>query len=149
MFVGGFILAFSLLALIGGSVMGYKTLRVRRWPATTGQMLEKEVVYSDKPVASNRATRYEVKLRYRYKVADKAYVSTNYRPTVEITRKHEAQKVIDSLGDEVTVYYNPSNPAEAYLSTNSLAWSILAFIVGVFCTLIGVAKLVSGIQSGS
>jgi hypothetical protein len=149
MLIGGFILVFSVVALIGGASMAYKTLRVRQWPRTTAVILDKEVVRTDKATGSTRTARYEVRVRYQFMVEGREYEGSKVRPTLEITSQAEAQKLIDGLGGQESVYYNPRNPEEAYLATNSLAWSLISLVLGLFGTLIGAGMLLSGGKSGS
>ena len=146
MLTGGFILLFSLLALITGAYMGYRNFRVKRWPTTQGAIIEKSVVATDK-ATSARTAHYEARVRYRFTVDGTEHEATGIRPALEITSQSEAQKLIDGLGEQVTVHYNPDEPSEAYLQTNSIAWPILAVILGLFGTLIGLGMVLGGTRS--
>ena len=146
MLTGGFILVFSLLALITGAYMGYKNFRVKRWPTAEGTIVEKSVVATDK-ATSARTAHYEARVRYRFTVDGTEHEATGIRPSIEITSKSEAQTLIDGLDEQVTVHYNPDKPSEAYLQTNSIAWPILAVILGLFGTLIGLGMVISGGKS--
>lgn len=149
MMVGGFILVISLISLIASASMSYKTLRVRSWPKATAKVRDKEIVRTDKPTGTARTLHYEVRLTYLFSVDGKVYTGTKVRPTEEVTTMARAQKLIEGLGEEVSVYYNPANPEEAYLKTNSLFWSIVAFVFAILGTLIGAGMLLGGGKSGS
>lgn len=146
MLTGGFIFVFALLALISGAYLGYRNFQVKRWPTAEATVLEKSVVETDKPT-SGRTSRFEARVRYRFTIGDTEYEATGIRPSLEITSRSEAQLLIDGLGEQVTAHYNPDDPTEAYLQTNSIAWPILAVILGLFGTLIGLGMLLGGGRS--
>lgn len=83
------------------------------WPSAPATILTSEVVG-----LQTAKQRYAVQVRYRYTVAGRAYESTRrVTDTEEPVDSSRANAIAAryAKGGEAAAYYNPQNPAEAYL----------------------------------
>lgn len=85
---------------------------------------------------------YMVTIEYQYEVDGQVYESSKVfaddeRPNI-VDNQGRAEKLIEKYGMEPTVHYNPTNPADSYLSANPFG------IVSVLLTVLGVLTIVQG-----
>jgi hypothetical protein len=90
-----------------------KMTAAQNWPSTKGVVLVSEV----KDAGGDSG--WYTKVLYRYEVGGQAYESSRITVGVELGQQsleaHERLSARFPAGAEVTVYYNPQNPAEAAL----------------------------------
>jgi hypothetical protein len=149
MITGIFILVLSFAALLFSISMGKRSLRLLRWPQTTAAILDKEVVRSDKALGPTPSARWEVRLSYTYSVNGKEYRGDKIWPYLEVLNKENAAKLMNKLETGIPVYYNPADPAEAYLRRNSLAMAVITFFIGLTGTVIGLGMILVNSESGT
>jgi hypothetical protein len=138
---------FGLILGVVGFVTGLTLLRKRtqfnQWKTTTGKVIERGTFQPDIPMLSAPAFRYSPLVRYSYQVQGRDFVSDTILPKrIQLPRhntKKWAQKRAESFPDEVTVYYNPEDPAESYLDLTTRA--TLLVVVAASCLLILVGLL--------
>lgn len=101
-----------------------KRKRFQSWHKTQGRVIERGV-YQPNNVGrlSTPAFRYAPLVKYVYTANGKEYIGENlFHPEIQLPQtssKKWAQKKAYSLPDEVTVNYNPDNPADSFLVTTS------------------------------
>jgi len=87
---------------------------------------------------------YEPVVVYRYRVGDRAYTASRVTPLKESRSGSWASRVAGryEVGSTYTAYYDPENPADAYLlrSRSVIPWAFVAFSV------VGLAFIVVGIR---
>jgi hypothetical protein len=88
----------------------------RDWPSTKGKIVKSRVELS----SGRDMTTVEPKIQYEYQVGGRPYQSDQIHSgdkIFESISKEETYDLVDRypVGREVTVYYNPNNPAEAAL----------------------------------
>jgi len=149
MITGAFILIISLFALFFSMSMGIKNLRLLRWPQTTALIQEKSVVKTKIPVGPTPSARWEVKVTYTYSVRGKEYTGEKIWPVAEVLNKSVAEKFHNNLAGVMPAYYNPANPAEAYLKKNSLTWAVIIFFLGLAGTVIGLGMILISSETGT
>lgn len=148
MITGAFILILSLAAVFFSLSMGTKNLRLLRWPQATALIQEKNLAKTKIPVGPTPSARWEVKVTYTYSVRGKEYTGEKIWPVTEVLNKSSAEKFLDNLAGVVPAYYNPSNPAEAYLKRNSLTWAVIVFFLGLAGSLIGLGMILISSEQG-
>jgi Protein of unknown function (DUF3592) len=115
--------AFAFLIGTVGVCAGFKQLRNRAalngWPTTKGRVIERGTFQPNIATLSKNAFRYTPLVKYAYQVNDQDLVNNYIHPKriqlPQHSTKEWAQKRAESFADEVTVHYNPEDPAEAYL----------------------------------
>jgi hypothetical protein len=141
---------FGLLLLFGGVGVfaiytGRKSVRQadasQGWPATTGAITEKHVAHSlHTDTDGDSSDSYSPQVSYSYQVLGQQYtgnkISFGFAKSHNSYQKAEAELTRFPLGSPVTVYYNPSNPAEAVLERKA-GGAVLATILGVFFIFLG------------
>jgi hypothetical protein len=137
---------FGLLLGIVGLWTGFRALKNRalcsRWQTTNGTVIERGTYQPNSPMLSAPAFRYAPLVRYTYQVDGREFVSNLILPTRIQAPEHStrkwAQRKADSFAGEVTVHYNPEDPAECYLVQTSkttlyilLGASCLSMLIGI------------------
>lgn len=125
-----------------------KRNQVQSWHKTEGRIIERGVFQTYNPGRlKSPKFNYAPKVKYAYTVNGKEYTGENlYHTEIDLTSvsgEPWARKRADSFPDEVTVNYNPENPADSFLFTLSKPFFILyvvfAFVCGLmFLTGIGI-----------
>jgi hypothetical protein len=91
---------------------------VKDWPSVPGKVTSSRVSY-DSSSSENGAVPF---VTYTYEVQGKTYKENRISPGIlTVAGETSAEKVVALYpkGKEVSVYYNPKNPAEAYLEKSS------------------------------
>ena len=87
---------------------------------------------------------YEPVVVYRYRVGDRSYTASRVTPLKESRSGSWASRVAGryAVGGTYTAYYDPENPADAYLlrSRSVIPWAFVVFSV------VGLAFIVAGIR---
>ena len=86
---------------------------------------------------------YEPVVVYRYRVGDRSYTASRVTPLKESRSGSWASRVAGryQVGSTYTAYYDPENPADAYLlrSRSVIPWAFVAFsVVGLACVAVGI-----------
>ncbi len=83
---------------------------------------------------------YTPQITYRYTVDGVVHESKNVARAVRGYKERFAQAKLDSIPDDVVVWYDPKNPAEAYLEKHGQALGIAILALGIaFLTGAGIA----------
>ena len=139
-------LAFVLLGILGVLGCGYilmKSMKVRGWPVARGRIVEKSV--GEAKVPSPQVDVYfEPRVKYEYAVDGRTYTGDRVYSTHQTFDRGDAQKVVDRLPPEVDVYYDPGQPAEAYLFPTSILWPSVGLAGGLLMLLFGLIRLFGG-----
>jgi len=142
---------FGLLLGVVGVVTGITLLKKRtqfnQWKTTKGRVIERGTYQPDIPMLSAPAFRYSPLVRYQYQVAGKEFVSNSILPKRIQLPKHNtvkwAQKQAEAFPEEVTVYYNPEDPAETYLVLTSRRVLYVVLAASLFSLLVGLLFLLA------
>lgn len=112
--VGIFIFCFAMIFIvIGAQQAASQSHRLATWPAVRATIHSRGIVKH----ASSDGTTWASEARYTYVVRGKEYECKQVTALKESASDSWAQGCIDLLpqGTDVTAYYNPNNPAEAFL----------------------------------
>jgi hypothetical protein len=91
---------------------------VKDWPSVSGKITGSRISYDD----SNSKTGEVPLVNYTYEVQGKTYKGNGISPGIlTVAGKSSAEKVIALYpkGADVSVFYNPKNPSDAYLEKSS------------------------------
>lgn len=119
------------------------------WPSVEGQVVVATVEMRVDSDEDGTCTRYSPRIVYTYSVFGQQYtsdqVAVGTRRWYSSRAKVEAQLVYES-GQQLTVCYNPDNPAQAVLEAGATrgVWGTLIMAIGF--TFFGVAFLAGAIQ---
>jgi hypothetical protein len=135
---GLFVLGFAGI----GAFLIYQSVRSRRkadasqsWPATSGQITEAHVSHhtstdSDGDISEH----YTPKVKYTYQAIGQEYEGTNigfgFQQSFGNPGKAQATLARFPVGGQVTVYYDPNNPAEAVLERKA-GGSTVKLVLGI------------------
>jgi len=138
---------FGLLLGIVGLWTGLRGLKNRslssRWKTTNGKVIERGTYQPNMPMISAPAFRYAPLVKYSYQVDGREFVNNSIFPKhIQLPRhgtRKWAQRQAESFADEVTVHYNPEDPAECYLVQTSK--TTLFVVIGASCLSMAVGLL--------
>jgi hypothetical protein len=136
---------FSLLIGVVGLWTGFKQLSNRkelnRWNTTTGKVIERGTYQVSTAVRSAPAFRHAALVKYVYQVDGKEFVNDSINPKrIQLPRhntKQWAQKIAASFADEVTVHYNPADPAESFLIQTPKSMLYIVIVASCVAMLFG------------
>lgn len=125
-----------------------KRKQFQSWDKIQGRVIERGVFQPNNAGRlSSPAFRYSPLVKYVYTVNEKEYVGENlFHPQIQLPQTSSeawARKKADSFPDEVTVNYNPANPADSFLVTSSKVLFISFSVVCALLFLIGALILLS------
>jgi len=140
---GIFILAFAGAGvfLLVKSFKDRKKAEARQgWPATQGQIIASRISESTSTDSdSDRSTSYSPAVEYTYNVAGQEYKGNKitFGFTQGYGRYAKAQAALARypLGAQVTVYYDPANPADAVLERKA-GGSTVSLVLGIIFILV-------------
>jgi hypothetical protein len=121
------------------------------WPQVTGSILDAYIYQHDRSTSSGTTTTYTPVVGYTYTVEDQAYQShkRNFLPyeQASFTTQAEAEAVRAhyTAGEEVPVYYNPTNHAQSVLEKPKAIAHMAVLWYGFVCMLLGGGMLAMGI----
>jgi hypothetical protein len=147
----GIAFVFVIFGLVFGSIGGIALTReyhrLATWQPVQARVLEKRV---DAHVDSDGNT-YRPAVTYRYEVNGRTYTSTRTLPINESRSGRWAYRIIErfAIGGTYTAWYDPTDPANAFLvRSHSLIAPIFAAI-GLVVTLGGCAAMVGVVRRGA
>jgi Protein of unknown function (DUF3592) len=140
---------FGLVLGLAGVWTGLRLLKQRallqHWKTTSGRVIERGTYKPDHPMLSAPAFRYAPLVRYSYQVDGKEFVSNSILPRRIQMPLHStlkwAERQSQSFSDEVTVYFNPENPAESYLLNTSKITLYIVLVASSVALLLGLLFL--------
>jgi tetratricopeptide (TPR) repeat protein len=137
--------ATGIVVLYWGGVLLKQSQDALNWPQTKGHMISSLLTIDHLPKfidpRANPARWYGVQVQYEYKVADEIYLSDRLSPRDTQTRSPaEALNVLNKYRrqPEVTVFYDPRNPQEAFLEPGNIGSISLILILGGLLALGGI-----------
>lgn len=125
----------GLFALISGVLLGRKNLRVASWPTARATILEKGLGMSDRAIATGPAARTAIKVTYAFEVGGRQFKGNGLYPTYRLYTPKAAERILGNLPKAIVIYYNPSNPSEAYIYKDSWVVPILTIVFGLLTVL--------------
>lgn len=132
------------LLLIGVGRSKRKALRAaQQWPAAPGRIISSRVVESrSRDKDGNTDYRYHTSVKYEYTVGDRALTGDRIDlgwAGFESSRRGAHQKLADRYpaGQEVSVYYDPSQPEQCALERHA-SGSVSMFVLGGIFLIFGV-----------
>ncbi|EJN13115.1 Protein of unknown function (DUF3592) [Bradyrhizobium sp. YR681] len=152
-----FAFALPIIVLVGGVFCVAEYVRTRRlasaslrWPTTTGkvtrcdvieEIIEEKTEHDNRPTTSKLVHRYQVDLRYAYKVDKRDFTGTeiNWGGTMISGLRDVAEKEAAKYrpGQNVRVYYNPNQPGQAVLEPASREGALGPLIAAAVCAVVG------------
>ncbi len=161
-----FVFPLPILALLGAVFCVVAFVRGRRlasastrWPTvagivTTSDVIEEAIEDKDNDDKSliRKTYRYQVDLRYAYKLDKRDYVGTeaNWGGTAIYGLREVAEKAASQYrpGQPVTVYYDPEQPGNAVLEPDNRQGSLALLIAAAICVVVGGAFLAFFVKVG-
>jgi hypothetical protein len=146
LFCGGiFILAFAgagVFLLVKSFKDRKKAETSQGWPATQGQIIAARISESTSTDSDgDRSTSYSPALEYTYNVAGQEYkgdkIAFGFTQGYGRYAKAQAALARYPLGAQVTLYYNPANPADAVLERKA-GGSTISLVLGIIFILISI-----------
>ncbi len=144
--VFGLIFAAAGLFLLWQGVKEHRACREsRNWPCVEGRITESAVQVTRR----HHSTSYSPQIAYTYSVAGQAYFSAAV--TIGATRtfssyaKAQTQTAKYPLGQTVSVYYDPQQPAEATLEPGATGGAWGTVLMGVITGGMGGVVLILGL----
>jgi hypothetical protein len=109
------------LLLVVGLVQGLRAHMALQWPSVDGKIVRKQILQPDPD-----ADKYIRDFAYTYEVAGQSHTASRVSLTNDLTRSATQSWLSTPLvrfevGQTVKVFYDPSQPASAYLSKADLA----------------------------
>jgi hypothetical protein len=147
---------FSVAAFVRGRRLASASAR---WPTVAGIVTTSGVIEEQIEDTSNddksfirKISRYQVDLRYTYRVGKRDFVGTagNWGWTAVYGLRELAEKAAGRYlqGQPVTVYYDPEQPGNAVLEPDNRQGSLAPLIVAAICTVVGGVVLAVFIRVG-
>lgn len=150
LFASGICVATGLVLGGGGSLIvpwAWRSMRMgvasRSWPTAPGEVQKSGI----EELPGEDAVTYIPIIDYRYVVNGKGYVGRRVLfGGLAIPTRGNAQEVVDRypVGQQVTVMYDPANPAESTLEPGASAGSVSFLATGIFCLVTGAGFVVMG-----
>ncbi|HEX8162168.1 MAG TPA: DUF3592 domain-containing protein [Pyrinomonadaceae bacterium] len=142
--------AFALLIGGVGLWTGISLLRKRAvldgWHTTTGRVIERGTVRATTGT-SPPAFGHAALVKYVYQVGGREFAGDCIRPKQIQLPEHSTQKWAReraaSFPDEVTVHYNPENPAECFLVQTTKRTLYVVILASCLIILFGVMRLLA------
>lgn len=135
--IGGSILLLNAILLATIFFTQRKAGAARSWPTAAGTVLESAL--ESRRSSNNRGWVNYPRVIYTYTVSGQSYASSRIAPGMEVGGTG-APGVIAKYppGAQVKVYYNPQNPSDAVLETNTPAsvkilWLVLVIVNLMLC----------------
>jgi hypothetical protein len=152
-----FAFALPIVVLLGGVFCVAAYIRTRRlanaslrWPTAAGTVTHCDIIEEiiedkrdddDKSAVRKVHHRYQVDLRYAYKIGKRDFIGTetNWGGTAIYGLREVAEKAAAPyrLGQNVTVYYDPEQPGNAVLEPASRKGAMAPLVGAAICAVVG------------
>ena len=129
-----------------------KAKEVQFWPTTKGKITKLTLDGLGPKVVGATGLyvyrRYIVSLLYAFHVNGQDYTGKNFFFGSDVTVTQDVEKICDQFkqGDEVTVYYNKSDPSDAVLLTKNPLKKHSDLWGGIVVTLVGIGLVVMNME---
>lgn len=118
---------------------------MRSFNTTRGTVVSREVVPLTASLGREgrwgNGGNYQPKVTYTYTVDGVAYRSDRWTYSTEGQKRSVAERTLATVPDDVTVHYDPADPAQAYLQTNSPTIGYALLAGGAVVMLVALAAL--------
>ena len=152
-----FAFALPIIVLVGGVFCVAEYVRTRRlasaslrWPTASGrvthcdvveEVVEEKTEHDNRPTTSKLVHRYQVDLRYAYRVDKRDFIGTevDWGGTMISGLREVAEKAAAKYrpGQNVKVYYDPERPGHAVLEPASREGALGPLIGAAVCAVVG------------
>jgi hypothetical protein len=142
---GIFLLVLAAGAIAAGQGYVRTARRMRGFATARGRVTARGIATA--PGGDTREGRYgsgggyQPHVTYDYAVDGVAYTSDRWSYAARGLRKELAEQTAAAVPDEVDVFYDPANPREAYLHTNTPRLGYWLVGLGVVLALVGLVAL--------
>lgn len=146
--------AFGVLLAAGAANVLYRSYVVSKWPTANGVIMSTAIQRS----RGGSSTSYYPTIKYRYAVGGQTYYSAKYDANHQNFSYGMAQQIVKNnpAGAPVLVLYNPSNPADAVITSDvEFSWIVLLLAglglcgLGAFGSFLNITKPQAGTISSS
>lgn len=119
-FISVLIIVCSLIILLYGVYLTFKSRSTKEWSKTKGVVIKSEVYKETTPSGMDGTSlSFKTLIEYKYKADDEEHISKRvfYGDTIGTSLPFKSKKLIKQypIDSEVIVYYNPVNPKESVL----------------------------------
>ena len=113
---------------------------IKKWKTAEGKIIHYEAIQD------SDGDDYKMEMKYKYEVDGEFYYSSRSTYIFVILMFVDSDKIksLHTVGDKITVFYNPLNPHKAYLDGNFsednyflVFFSLLLFMIGSFFLVLG------------
>jgi hypothetical protein len=152
-----FAFAVPIIVLVGGVFLAADYVRTRRlasaslrWPTAAGrvthcdvieEIVEEKTEHDNRPTTSKLVHRYQVDLRYAYRVGKRDFIGTevDWNGTMISGLREVAEEGAAKYrpGKSVKVYYDPDQPGQAVLEPASRKGALGPLIGAAVCAVVG------------
>jgi hypothetical protein len=152
-----FAFALPIIVLVGGVFCVAEYVRTRRlasaslrWPTASGrvtrcdvieEIIEEKTDHDNRPTTSKLVHRYQVDLRYAYRVGKRDFIGTevDWNGTMISGLREVAAEAAAKYrpGQSVKVYYDPDQPGQAVLEPASREGALGPLIGAAVCAVVG------------
>lgn len=139
--VFGLMLAGLGLFMLGRGLVEFRTAKAsQNWPSAEGEIVLAMVHAKVSSDEDGTSTKYVPHVVYKYSVLGEQYSSDQV--TIGAKRNYVSQakaeaKLQYQSGDQVTVYHNPDNPAQAVLESGAVGGTLGTLLMGLVITVVG------------
>ncbi|MUL76859.1 DUF3592 domain-containing protein [Mycolicibacterium sp. CBMA 226] len=147
MALAGLALVVALAAMAAGARYLVVARKMRSFNTIRGAVLKREI--SPTPASLGReghwgsGGNYQPKVTYSYVVDGVAYRSDRWSYGSEGLKRSVAERVLATVPDDVTVYYDPADPQQSYLQTASPTIGYALFAGGTAVLLVTLVTILS------
>ena len=127
-------------AILAGGGYVRTSYRMRGYGTTRGLVFKRELMPT-----GGETRHWAPKPTYRYTVAGVEHTSHKYTYAIRGSDRKTAQQRLDAIPDEVDVFYDPYDPAEAYLQKHTPRLGYWLAGGGLVMGLLGLLLLVAAI----
>ena len=149
-------LIISAVGLVTTALTGFfilRGLRARRWPQTSGTILESDIEEIRDDSAEGGKPRYRLRVRYRYEAGGQEFTGdrltffgSDVRHSTHTRAAAHRNQII--RGDQIDLWYDPANPSQA-VNDRRIPWAFwFVLAIGVIFLLGGALPLLLGRVKG-
>jgi len=142
------VIALGGLFLAAGMAGVRKSMRMKRWVETPGQVTARDVMRDNWGPNSDENTPYwNAQISYRFDFRGVAYTGLTIRdPKPAFSSREEAKAFLDAIPDAVTVWVDPDDPSACVLTRSSGGPGWVGVAAGLAIVALGVALWLGGAQ---
>jgi hypothetical protein len=146
MLVMGFVLTFGLMAVAIGAMGVFADAASNNWPVTDGVITSSEVeVWGHHPIM------YRPSITYQYTIGGQEFTCSQVSSGATFYSGNgleQASEIVEKypVGSIVQVHYNPRNPANAVLETQTEQINYIPLIIGVVMVSIALIGFISVVR---